>query len=63
MKTHIGAQDAITKAGGISALAKLLGVKRQAVQQFRGPNGIPPARLLQLMQLRPEWFKSKEKQA
>lgn len=60
MRTHIEAQEAIDKAQGITALAKVLGVKRQAVQQYR-KNGIPPERILQLMRDRPEWFKDQRK--
>jgi hypothetical protein len=36
------------------ALAKMLGIQRQAVSQW---TEIPPARLWQLKVLRPEWFK------
>jgi predicted transcriptional regulator len=60
MKTHISAKAAINKAGSRMALARLLGVSRQAVQQYE-KSEIPPARLLQLIQLRPEWFKEKAK--
>ena len=42
------------------ALARLLGVSRQAVQQYRKAE-IPAARRIQLMGLRPEWFKEKTK--
>ena len=51
------ANEAIEKAGGVTALANLLGVERQAVQQYR-KRGLPGKRELQLMKLRPEWFKS-----
>jgi len=47
---------AIDKAGSVSALARILGVSRQAVQQYRQA-GFPAARLKQLRQLRPEWFR------
>jgi len=57
--TRMTADDAITKAGSVTALARLLGIKRQAVQQFR-TKGIPPKRTLQLMELRPEWFKKRK---
>jgi predicted transcriptional regulator len=46
-------EDAILKAGSQAALARLLGVTRGAVSQWkRMPNG----RLYQLMVIRPEWF-------
>jgi predicted transcriptional regulator len=50
------ANQAIESAGSVSQLAKILGVKRQAVQNYRR-QGLPPKRVLQLMQIRPEWFK------
>lgn len=48
-------QIAIAKAGSISALARILGVSRQAVQQMQ-VNGLTQARVDQLRELRPEWF-------
>jgi DNA-binding transcriptional regulator YdaS (Cro superfamily) len=48
---------AIRRAGNVSALARLLGVKRQAVQQYR-ISGLPDARREQLRALRPDWFKA-----
>jgi hypothetical protein len=52
-------EQAIELAGTAMALAKILGIQRQAVSQWAE---IPPARLWQLKVLRPEWFaKSKEK--
>ncbi len=59
MKTYPSTQECIDKAGGVNALAQLLGVTRQAVQQFR-VKGLPPRRLLQLMELRPEWFRGRK---
>jgi hypothetical protein len=46
--------QAIELAGTAFALAKMLGIQRQAVSQW---TEIPPARLWQLKVLRPEWFK------
>jgi hypothetical protein len=46
--------QAIALAGTSMALAKMLGIQRQAVYQW---TEIPPARLWQLKVLRPEWFK------
>lgn len=48
---------AIEKAGSITALARTLGVTRQAVQQFRKTGVLPPGRVLQLMREHPGWFK------
>lgn len=47
-------QQAIKLAGSQSDLAKLLGISRGAVHQWKT---IPPGRLYQLMVLRPDWFK------
>lgn len=38
-------------------LAFILGVKRQAVQQYRNRGCLPESRLEQLRTLRPEWFR------
>jgi hypothetical protein len=46
--------QAIALAGTSMALAKMLGIQRQAVSQWG--NEIPQARLWQLKVLRPEWF-------
>jgi hypothetical protein len=46
-------EDAIRLAGSPSKLAKILGVKRQAVNNWKT---IPMGRIYQLMVLRPEWF-------
>jgi hypothetical protein len=43
----------IEKAGSPSKLAKLLGIKRQAVNNWQQ---IPKLRIFQLRVLRPEWF-------
>jgi hypothetical protein len=45
--------QAIALAGTSMALAKMLGIQRQAVSQW---TEIPQARLWQLKVLRPEWF-------
>lgn len=47
---------AIERAGSVSALARLLGVKRQAVQQYR-LSGLPAPRERQLKELKPAWFR------
>lgn len=47
--------QAISLAGTSMALAKMLGIQRQAVSQWG--DEIPQARLWQLKVLRPEWFK------
>jgi DNA-binding transcriptional regulator YdaS (Cro superfamily) len=46
-------QEAIEKAGSQSKLARLLGVTRGAVFQWRA---LPQGRMYQLMVIRPEWF-------
>jgi DNA-binding transcriptional regulator YdaS (Cro superfamily) len=46
--------QAIEKAGTAMALAKLLGIKRQAISQWG--DQLPIARYWQLKVLRPEWF-------
>lgn len=48
-------KQAIEKAGSAMALAKLLGITRQAISQWG--DALPPARLWQLKALRPKWFK------
>ena len=50
-------QQAIEKAGSAMALAKLLGITRQAISQWG--DEIPQARLWQLKALKPSWFKAK----
>jgi transcriptional repressor of cell division inhibition gene dicB len=47
--------QAIALAGTSMALAKMLGIQRQAISQWG--DEIPQARLWQLKVLRPEWFK------
>jgi predicted transcriptional regulator len=49
-------QTAIKRAGSVMALARMLGVTRQAVQQYRN-TGLPTTRVDQLRKVRPEWFK------
>jgi DNA-binding transcriptional regulator YdaS (Cro superfamily) len=46
--------QAIQKAGTAMALAKLLGITRQAISQWG--EQLPVARYWQLKVLRPEWF-------
>jgi hypothetical protein len=49
--------QAIQKAGSAMALAKLLGITRQAISQWG--DALPQARVWQLKALKPEWFKAK----
>jgi hypothetical protein len=46
--------QAIEKAGTAMALAKLLGIKRQAISQWG--DELPIQRYWQLKVLRPQWF-------
>jgi len=46
-------QKAITLAGSQSELARILGIERSAVHQWKK---IPKGRIYQLMFLRPHWF-------
>jgi DNA-binding transcriptional regulator YdaS (Cro superfamily) len=46
-------QKAITLAGSQSELARILGITRAAVHQWKK---LPNGRLYQLMVLRPNWF-------
>lgn len=46
-------EDAIKRAGNQSNLARLLGISRGAVSQWKT---IPKGRIYQLMVLKPEWF-------
>jgi DNA-binding transcriptional regulator YdaS (Cro superfamily) len=45
---------AIELAGGVKALARLLGITSAAVSQWS--DVVPEARIWQLRVLRPEWF-------
>jgi hypothetical protein len=47
-------EKAITLAGSQSELARILGITRAAVHNWKT---IPTGRLYQLMVLRPDWFK------
>jgi hypothetical protein len=54
-------EEAIRRAGGEAALARILGVTRQAVNLW---TEIPPLRMYQLKELRRGWFrKPKHRQA
>jgi hypothetical protein len=46
--------QAIKLAGTSAELARLLGVSRAAISQW--PETVPPLRVYQLKELRPEWF-------
>ena len=45
---------AISKAGSVLILAKMLGITRAAIYQWG--NEVPQARVWQIKALRPEWF-------
>lgn len=47
--------EAIRLAGSKSALSRVLGISRQAIHLWQGER-IPPLRVYQLRELRPEWF-------
>ena len=47
-------QTAINLAGGIPALARLLGITPEAIYQWG--NTIPSGRLWQIRAMKPEWF-------
>ena len=47
-------QTAITLAGSRAKLARLLGVSRPAVTQYK--EVLPPKRIARLRELHPEWF-------
>jgi hypothetical protein len=46
-------KELIKKAGGVTALARLLGISCPAIYQWKR---VPQARLWQLKTLKPEWF-------
>ena len=48
---------AVARAGGVSRLARILGLTPSSVTQWRGDE-IPPLRRYQLLEVRPEWFLS-----
>lgn len=48
---------AVELAGGVTALAKLLGIKKSSVSQWVE---IPQARLWQLKVIRPQWFRKQK---
>lgn len=50
-------EEAIKRAGGKSALARLLGVTPAAISQWG--EDVPIMRIWQLKTLRPEWFDKK----
>ena len=52
-------KELIEKAGGVTALAKLLNIKPPAIYQWKK---VPELRMLQLKEMRPEWFACKEEQ-
>jgi DNA-binding transcriptional regulator YdaS (Cro superfamily) len=47
-------QTAITLAGSRAKLARLLGVSRPAVTQYK--EVLPPKRIARLREVHPEWF-------
>jgi DNA-binding transcriptional regulator YdaS (Cro superfamily) len=46
-------EEAIARAGNAASLARLLGISRGAVSNWKK---IPQGRVYQLMHLKPEWF-------
>lgn len=58
-------EDAIEKAGGLSALSRWVGCERQAILQWRQRGMVPPGRALQVEDatgikkelLRPDFYK------
>ena len=48
---------AIKLAGGKAKLADIAGVTRQAVTRWVAQKTLPPLRVFQLRELRPDWFK------
>ena len=48
-------KDAVKLAGSKSELARILGIRRQAIIQWGVK--MPPLRVFQLAEKRPEWFK------
>ncbi len=61
MKTSITPQEAISKAGTVADLARLLNVSRQVVHNWQKRGQVPAASIIRLMEARPEWFKEKGK--
>ncbi len=53
LRTNMTPQELAKKAGGVTALARLLGISPPAIYQWKT---IPQARLWQLKALKPEWF-------
>lgn len=51
-------KQAIKLAGNATALAALLGITKSAVSHWG--KSIPPLRLHQLREVKPEWFAAKE---
>jgi DNA-binding transcriptional regulator YdaS (Cro superfamily) len=47
-------QTAIELAGGVTALARLLGIKPASVSQWK--ENVPQLRVYQLKELKPGWF-------
>jgi hypothetical protein len=47
-------QDAINKAGSVTALAKILGISAPAISMWG--EDVPQARVWQLKAIKPEWF-------
>ena len=52
-------KTAIAKADGIRKLAEMLGLSTQAV--YAWGKDVPPLRMYQLRDLRPDWFDPKKK--
>lgn len=54
MMLSMKTQTAITLAGSRAKLARLLGVSRPAVTQYK--EVLPPKRIARLREVHPEWF-------
>ena len=56
--SNMNKTEAIKRAGSIRKLATLFGLTTQAIYSW--PEQIPPLRVYQLRELRPQWFKGKK---
>lgn len=53
LRRDMDKKELLEKAGGVTALAKLLGIRPAAIYQW---DAIPQARIWQLKAMKPEWF-------
>lgn len=49
--------EELMKKASLSDVARLLNLSAPAVYKWKKTNKIPPLRLFQLRELRPQWFK------